>query len=332
MSKKTFWFGFGAILIWSTTFSLSKFVLEVTEDLNFNVFIYLSLRLMFGLPYLWGALIITKRLPNVKKVLKAEWKSLLFLGLVSFAGAYIVQYFGVLGTSSINQSIILQFQTFFVFFISALIYKNKINPFIYVGAIVAFVGLFFIITNTPGSAPFAINLDSLGGDLMSLATAALWATFSAGSANIVKKYDRLTILTLVETIGTIVIVPFSFINLGPGFTNDLTVLDWKDWLSLAWLGIICIGVGYQLWYEALGDSSSQDTILLMYIMPIFSYFFGWIILQEPVDFWKTFIGTLLIIGGLIIAQFIHPKKWRKIRQKKEEPNDIVQLDSDIPKP
>ena len=158
------------------------------------------------------SLIITKRLKNVKSVLKAKWKPLLFLGLISFAGAYIVQYFGVLRTSSINQSIILQFQTFFVFFISAIIYKNKINPFIYVGAVVAFVGFFSSLLMLLVPNPFAINLDSLGGDLMSLATAFLWATFSAVSAEIVREYDRLTVLTLVETIGSIVIIPFAFVN------------------------------------------------------------------------------------------------------------------------
>jgi drug/metabolite transporter (DMT)-like permease len=316
MSKKSFLFGFASILIWSTTFSLSKYVLKVNDSLNFNVFTYLALRLLFGLPYLWGSLIVTKKIKHVKPVLKAKWKPLVFLGLVSFAGAYIVQYFGILWTTSINQSIILNFQTFFVFFISAIIYKNKISPFIFVGAIVAFGGLFFIITNAPNSEAFSINLDTIWGDLMSLATAFLWATFSAVSAEIVREYDRLTILTLVETIGSVIIIPFAFVHLGTGFTNNLSVLNWQDWLALVWLGAICIGVGYQFWYEALADSPSQDTIILMYIMPIFSYFFGWIILQEPLNFWKTLIGTLLIIGGLLIAQFLQPKQNKLKKDEK----------------
>lgn len=335
MSKKTFWFGLGAIIIWSTTFSTSKFVLEITDTLNFNVFTYLALRLMFGLPALWGALFITKRIHHVKVIIREQWKIILFLGLVSFAASYIVQYFGVLWTTSINQGIFLQFQTFFVFFMSVLIYKNKINPFIYLGAVVAFGGLFFIITNSSGGASFSINLDTIWGDLMSFATALLWGSFSAVSAEIVKKYDRLTVLTLVVTTSSLIIVPFSFVDLGAGFTNDLSVLSGIDWLALAWLGIGAISLGYFLWYEALADSPSQETIILMYIMPIFSYFFGWIILGESVNFWKTAIGTVLIIGGLVIAQFLYPKKWKKqnfskIEEKK--PKDTISVDSNIAKP
>jgi len=305
MSKKSFLSGFGAILIWSTTFALSKFVLENGKSPDhFNVFTYLSLRLLFGLPYLWGTLIASKKIKNIPVVLKAQWKQLLFLGLISFAGAYIVQYFGILGTTSVNQSLILNMQTFFVFFITAIFYKNKINPFVIVGAVVAFFGLFFIITNTGGG--FAINTDTIYGDLMSLLTAFLWATFSTGSAKLITKYDKLTVLTLVETIGSVIIVPFAFVKM-PNSTNNLAILSIWDWLALIWLGIVCIGIGYQLWYHALADSKSQDVILLMYIMPIFSYIVGYFLLGESLS-WKMLIGSLLIIGGLLIAQFIRPKK------------------------
>jgi drug/metabolite transporter (DMT)-like permease len=334
MSKKTFLYGFGAIVIWSTTFSTSKFVLEITDTLNFNVFTYLALRLVFAVPYLWGVLLITKRIHNVKTIIKEQWKILLFLGLIAFAASYIVQYFGVLWTTSINQGIFLQFQTFFVFFMSAIIYKNKINPFIYLGAVVAFSGLFFIITNSSGSETFSINMDTIWGDLMSLATALLWGSFSAVSAEIVKKYDRLTVLTLVVSISSFAIVPFAFMDLGPGFSKELAVLSWLDWLMLVWLGIVAIGIGYHLWYEALADSPSQETIILMYIMPIFSYFFGWVILGETVSFWKTLIGTVLIIGGLAIAQFLYPKKWKveSPLQTKEDESEKKSHNVDIPKP
>ena len=322
MSKKTFWFGLGAIVIWSTTFSLSKFVLEINKDPNFNVFTYLALRLMFGLPYLWGSLVVQKKLKMVTSVLKSNWKQLLFLGLISFAGSYIVQYFGILRTSSINQSIILQMQTFFVIFISRIIYKNKINPYIYLGGIAAFFGLYFILT-TAGS--FAIDSSTMYGDLMSLLAAFLWATFSAISAEIVTKFDRLTVLTIVETIAAIVIIPFAFVNI-PGFQKNLGTLSGVDWLILAWLGLVGIGIAYQFWYEALSNSKSQEVIILMYLTPLFSYFFGFIVLTEMIT-WKTGVGSVLIIGGLLIAQLLHPKK------KNTKLNTVSKsFDAEFPKP
>jgi drug/metabolite transporter (DMT)-like permease len=325
MSKKSFFSGFGAILIWSTTFALSKFVLENGKSPNhFNVFTYLAIRFSFSLVYLWSALFVSKKVKNVPLILKAKWKLLLFLGLISFAGSYVVQYFGILGTTSINQSIILEVQVFFVFFISALIYKNKISPFVYFGAVVAFSGLIFIIANTGGA--FAINKETIYGDLMSLLTAFLWATFSAVSAELVTKYDRLIVLTLVETIASVVIIPLAFLKM-PNSTNNLAVLSGWDWLALVWLGIICTGIGYQLWYKSLSDSKSQDVILLMYIMPIFSYIVGYLLLGELIN-WKMLIGSILIIGGLLIAQFIHPRK----KKNEKDENEIISLDSDIPKP
>lgn len=312
----------GAIIIWSTTFSLSKFVLEVNKDPIFNVFTYLALRLMFGLPYLWGSLVVQKKLKMIPAVFKSNWKQLIFLGVISFGASYIVQYFGILGTTSINQSIILQMQTFFVFFISGVIYKNKINPFIFLGAVVAFAGLYFILT-TAGS--FKIDKTTIYGDLMSLLTALLWGSFSAISAEIVTKFDRLTVLTIVETIASVVIVPFAFIKF-PNFTNNLTILTEIDWIILAWLGIVCIGIGYQFWYSALADSKSQDVIILMYLMPIFSYLFGFLILGEILN-WKMVIGTILIIIGLILAQFLHPKQKSKLSE-----NGIQVHDSEFPKP
>ncbi len=311
MNRKALFYGLIPIFLWSTTFSLSKIILHNPNGTQrFGVFSLLAIRLIFGLSFLWIFMIKSKKIKLVPEIYKNNKKELYILGLFSFGMAYVIQYCGLYFTTSVNNSIILQIQAFFVILFSFILYKNKIRPSIYLGCIIAFIGFLFIVIKED----FSIGTDTIFGDILTFISTIFWGSFTAISGEVItKKNDRLTVLVIIETIASMVIVPMAFMD--P--YNDLNILTLVDWLIILWLGVVCLGITYLLYFTALSHASSQEVILLNFLMPIFSSILGFFLLGEKITL-NMIIGTFFILFGVYIAENMKIAERKKKSKKKEE--------------
>lgn len=79
-----------------------------------------------------------------------------------------------------------------------------------------------------------------------------------------------------------------------------TKWDIKFWYSVSWL-IIPVSVGaLQLWFYLLRQDAVRASLWL-FLCPIFGFTYAHILLGEPLS-WHTFVGTMLVISGLYVAQ------------------------------
>jgi len=82
---------------------------------------------------------------------------------------------------------------------------------------------------------------------------------------------------------------------------DLSVITWKGWISLLYLGIFSSGMAYLNYFAILKRIEPTQTGLIISTHPpatiILSILFGYEVFQ-----WNVIAGTALIIIALLIAQ------------------------------
>lgn len=97
-------------------------------------------------------------------------------------------------------------------------------------------------------------------------------------------------------IGGVLLLPFTL------WFGDWANTRWNEqfWLSVAWLIVPVSIVSLQLWFYLL----RQDTVrasMWLFLCPIFGFTYAHFLLQEPLS-WHTWVGTILVILGLYVAQ------------------------------
>ena len=65
-------------------------------------------------------------------------------------------------------------------------------------------------------------------------------------------------------------------------------------------GGIASGIGYSLWYQALGGLSATQAAVLQLLVPVIAAFGGVIFVSEPIT-WRLTIAAILILAGILLV-------------------------------
>ena len=80
---------------------------------------------------------------------------------------------------------------------------------------------------------------------------------------------------------------------GPGL-GEITRLTPASLAALLFLGIVCSGIAYVFWYDALKTLQAAKVGALIYIEPVVAVIVAQIVLGEPI------LPVVLLGGGLIL--------------------------------
>ncbi len=98
-----------------------------------------------------------------------------------------------------------------------------------------------------------------------------------------------------------------FIPITAIFANfETTHFNTEFWLSVGWLIVPVSVIALQLWFYLVRKDAVRASLWL-FLCPVFGFLYSWMLLNEPIT-WFTFAGTILVIGGLYLAQ---QEKFRK---------------------
>jgi len=285
-------------LLWGTTFSISKLILGVI-----NVVALITMRTIFAMVALLLYLSATKKLRKIGPMFKANKKWMFIIGICFFASPYIVQYtaieFGLVST--FIQAVLLNLQSFFVIIVNLAYFKKKAPRLVILGACIAFIGA-LLINLKPGIDVFSQN-STIWGILITAVACFLWACFTAFSKPICAKEgsDPIVFNTIIVIIATCVLLPFGIFTPG-GFVN-LPSLSSLGWIGLIWLGSVCVGITYVLWFYGLQEIESSRVVVFVYLEPIVAGLMVLVLpqLNETLSYYSI-IGMVLCFLGVYIAQ------------------------------
>ncbi|HMF31734.1 MAG TPA: DMT family transporter [Candidatus Lokiarchaeia archaeon] len=279
-----------ASVAWGSTFPLAKVLLAKISPLT-----YIIMRLVTGIPALVLILAQRKSWGGFKSIWHEDRRLLLLLGLVITPASFLLEFNAILYTTAVNQSIIINLQAVVVLILQVAFYKRKVGWRAWAGSIIAFFGVYLVIAR-PGEPLFSAS--TLLGDILTLVTAVAWGFYTAVGEKLVRKQDPLVSITAIFSLCLLVFLPLWGVE---GSAGALASLDWTEWLMLVYLGVICTGIAYWVWYEACRVVPAEQVAMYVYVSPLVAIAMGVLWLGELFT-WAIGIGFVITILGLMLSE------------------------------
>ncbi len=290
MDKRNWIYLFVASATWGSTFPLAKVLMAKITPLT-----YVIIRLLFGLAVLFSIVARRKCWPEFSRFWRGDRRLLLGLGLLITPGSFLLEFYGIIFTTAVNQSIIINLQAIVVVIIQVVFYKLRVRPTVWIGSVIAFFGVYLIIVR-PGEVLFGVS--TLLGDVLTIFTGIGWGAYTAVGEKAARKFDPLVVMTAVFSCCLIVFIPLWIIE---GGYAGLLLLDWWDWVMLAYLGTICTGIAYWVWYEACRTVPAEQVAMFVYVSPLVAIVMGVAWLSEPFTL-AIGLGFAATMVGLTLAE------------------------------
>lgn len=274
-------------LIWGVNFPVIKTALPEIPALAFNA-------LRFPLAALGIAVLVFAsgrfRLPE-----REDLPAILVLGLIANVG---YQYFFIVGlenTTAGNASILLATIPAWTTIGTALFGHETIPGRVWVGVIGALAGIPLV---AGGAAAVDLGVDTLRGDLLTVAAAVTWAVYTVGARGLIRKYGAMPMTAWTLWIGTVGIVWMGVPSLR---TVELSRLDAGAWAAVVWAGVFAIAIAYALWNRGVRELGNARTAIYQNTVPVIALVAAWIWLGER-PYALQVAGAALIIASVAWAR------------------------------
>jgi drug/metabolite transporter (DMT)-like permease len=161
-----------------------------------------------------------------------------------------------------------------------------------VAMMIGFAGVLIVV----GDASAAEGA-SVIGDLMGLASAALWVAVTIYPQPLVKQYGALRSTGWIILASLILIVPLSLPSLRE-IAHDMPPP--KAWAALLYAAMGTL-LGNTLWQSAVQQMGAARTLIYLYLQPFMALLIAAIILGDRLTPLQA-IGGLLAIGGVMLVK------------------------------
>jgi drug/metabolite transporter (DMT)-like permease len=276
---------FLAITFWGASFVATKVALREASPLTVIV-----LRFAIGLGVL--ALVVAARreftLPQ-----RGDLGWLALLGLSGITVHQLLQANGLVTTSATNSGWIVALIPVFSALLAWLILGEPFGRLKVLGLALATVGAFLVISRGQLSGGL-LNIPATPGDFLMLLSSPNWALFTVLSKRMMGKVTPTLMVTYVMAFGWLAILP---LWAGAGGWLDLPRLTAAGWGSLLFLGLLCSGVAYIFWYDALAVAGASQVAAFLYLEPIVTVIVAASLIGEAVT-WATLAGGATILIGV----------------------------------
>jgi len=282
-------------LIWGSSFMWIKIALQETGPFTLVVF-----RLLFGLiGLLFVARLQKQSFPRDRRTLLA----FLFMGAFNTAIPFTLISWGETRIDSGLASILNGTVPLFTIVIAHFwLHDEKINVPRIVGLIVGFVGVVVLVSRDFG--PGGVHGNILG----QLAVIAASICYSA-AITFSRKYLRGQ-PPLVQSTMVLLIADALMWIATPIFERPMIIPTLPTtWFAIAWLGLLGSCIAYLLFFYLINAWGPTRASLVTYVFPVIGLILGIIFLNEVAD-WRLAIGSLLIVGGILVVNL-------KLRAKQE---------------
>ncbi len=237
------------------------------------------------------------------KIQKDKKSILLFcmMCIFSYVIPFAFVYWGEKYVSSGLTSILFATFPLFIAVISWFLIPNeKVTLSTVTGIILGFVGIVFIFSND-------LNLD-FSINFTAMLVIVLSSLIQAFTAVILKKWgghlDPISMNFFPILFAGIIMILIAFIF----EDTSMNKLDFNSIFSVSYLAIFGTVIAFTTYYWLLKRMNVIILSLSSFITPIIAVVLGWIFLDEVLD-QDTFVGSLLVLIGVLFANFNGAKKY-----------------------
>ena len=269
------------ILFWGTSFVATRIALAA-----FHPFGLVAVRFVLGVLLVYGFLAARgERLWPAQKDLGVCF----FLGVV--LGAHLlIQGFALLSTTAINSGWIVGFSPVVIALGAQLFLRQPLAARGWIGVALATLGLWLVA--------FAAAPDWLhpgAGDLLVLCSTLTWATYSLVSIGPVARNGAVRVTAFAMAVGALVC---TIAAMSSGFA--LRAPSASETFSVLFLGILCSGIAFSLWFRAIELHGPAAIGALIYFQPFVTLIAGALVLHEAVTPYALVGGPLVMLGVWLV--------------------------------
>ena len=294
---------FAAILIFlgAICFSAKAIMVKLAYQYEIDSVSLLSLRMVFSVPlFLLILFLKNRRTQKQESIAKKDWFFILATGL---CGYYVASLFDFLGlqyvTASMERIILFMYPTIVVL-ISALVFKEKINRTQVIALVLTYIGI---------TVAFAESLSVenhpkyLLGAFFVFISSFTFAIYIVGSGQ------------LLPRVGTVRFTSIAMVAAGAGILLHHAI--WYQWDLFAFptevyqlailMAVFSTVLPAFMVSEGIRIIGANNGAIIGSIGPISTIVLAYIFLDERLG-WLQWLGTLLVIGGVLIISLQKHKK------------------------
>lgn len=291
---------FLTVAVWGSTFVFTKLLLlsglSAAQIFTLRFIIAYVLLMLFSL---------TRK---NHRWLADTWKDeLLMVGLGLTGGSmyFLTENEAMNYTTTTNTSLIVCLCPLFATALIGAVYKSeRLRPSQMLGTVLAAIGVVVVVLN----GHFVLHLSPLG-DSLAFAACLCWAFYSLLMISANRRYDVVFITRKVFFYGLLSMIPYyllspeEILSLPAFFAqafSDGSEMGLSIVANLLFLGCIASMVCFVAWNWALKTIGAVTATNYVYINPVTTIVFAWLILNERITIFFL-IGTALILIGMYLA-------------------------------
>ena len=281
-------FGTIALISLSALLGINHVVIKVVNS-GLNPIFFAGLRSVIAFIFL----VIYFKLTNKKIRFSKDTIAISFFAGMVFALEFLFLFLALDFTSVTRNSILYYSMPIWITAFGHFFLPNeKLNFFKTVGSIFAFAGVTLAISDNEET--FSIQNWQLIGDFMAIIAAILWAViiYLAKGTKFKKVPPEMQLLWMLMVSGPILLIASLFFG---ELVRDFRMLHlW----GLLFQSIVVAGGGFLFWLWLVSVYPASSVASFSFLSPIFTIFFGWLLLSETLD--ASFVlAAFLVIFGLV---------------------------------
>lgn len=274
-----------AVVVWGASFIATK--IAVSEVAPVTV---VWLRFGMGVVVL-GVVVLARR--QVSLPPRGDLAYFAVLGFLGIAFHQWLQSNGLVTSQASTSSWIVASTPVFMAILGWLLLGERLRPLAILGIAVAAFGVLVVATRGDLSSLASGRLGA-PGDWLIVLSSPNWAVFSILSRRGLRRYPSAGMLFWVMTAGWL-LTSILFLA-GPG-PEDILRLSARGWVAVVFLGVLCSGLAYVFWYDALSLLPSSQVGSFLYLEPLVTVGIAAAMLGERLTA-VTLAGGLAILFGV----------------------------------
>ncbi|WHY90937.1 DMT family transporter [Neobacillus cucumis] len=280
------------LLLFCVTCWGSNFIFGAILVKEFSPMLLSALRLFFIAIFI---ALYALKCKKWRRIAQKDWLFFILLGLVGVFINHWTFYAALETADSTTSAIILALAPITTALLSSVFLGEKLTLNLSIGMIIAFMGVFFVITNGE-HLHFSIGIVWIFITMLSFSISMIMVK------KLTERYHSITITVYSTIIGFSSLAPVALTTESPLKMSR----DYGPWILLIITAILMHGVCTLIWNSQIEKVGASKASLFMNLEPFIAMIVGLIVLKNNITR-SQILGSILIIIGVLIATQLKDK-------------------------
>jgi len=214
------------------------------------------------------------------------------LGLLGYTIYHTALNFGELHVSAGTASLIIAAAPAFTNLVAFFILKDRLRLLAWLGILISFAGVVLIVLGE--NSEFGINIYAL----LVLLSAISASFYTVMQKRVLKRYSALQVTAYATWAGTIPLFLFA-----QGLPSSIAAASSNALLATIYIAVLPSAIAYTLFSYAISHAPVSLVTSFMYLVPVFSLLFAWLLLGEIPSVISLIGGSVAIFGVVLVNRF-----------------------------